>query len=538
GLIGTIGTGFAAIKGFLMALAGGKAAASAAGTIKDIFSNSDVPDLDRDGKNKKKGKKLKSPKFNNQAAKNAKKAAAEAAKKAGKKGLVRGAGSALGHGARFVGGKLLMRGAGAVLGGAATVLGAPAIGTMLAAAGVAYTAYEVYQWFTRKPDPLTCIRMAQYGVDPEDTGLVNKMVKLEAMVEKETHWSAKGTRIAGSKVDLKDALDIFDINLEDKSEESELRMRNWLQWYENRFRPTFEHHATVYHSITGERTLKKLDKMIPKEKASDYIDRVKTLTGPHDFTDLTSPLEDEPLTQGPEQIAKWVKEAYAAFKDKEKPQQKGTVSADGKTGIQGNKVITESQSVLDPSGRTFNLKEETTLQGWKKWTAKGLDVALGTVTLGFGSSWGTSAMNWLLGDKDSYSKLSVGQLVRIKAYGLGVLEQSRIRALMQLELEVLKLVTYQQGMATFKGSDVTMLDRFAGTFELISPESKSKWLAWFNTRFIPVFLSYCTAVKAQGDIEVYQAESKLSNEKLKAVLMAVIEAQGIVDGKSISVWSI
>src|SRR5690606_41063088 len=108
----------------LMALAGGKAAARAAGTIKDISPNSDAPDLDRDGKNKKKGKTLKSPKFNNQAAKNAKKAAAEAAKKAGKKGLVRGAGSALGHGARFVCGKLLMRGAGAVLRGAAMVLGA------------------------------------------------------------------------------------------------------------------------------------------------------------------------------------------------------------------------------------------------------------------------------------------------------------------------------------------------------------------------------------------------------------------------------
>lgn len=140
------------------------------------------------------------------------------------------------------------------LGLAGGILAAPAVGTALAIAGAAYTAYEVFSFFSNREgtEPLEEYRFRQYGLDPEDSSHRSFIRQLED--EAIDHVNYRGQEGTENSLDLpedfhEDILELLNIDLSvpyEEDPENSRRASAYGQWFNNRFMPVF----LLHHGIS------------------------------------------------------------------------------------------------------------------------------------------------------------------------------------------------------------------------------------------------------------------------------------------------
>lgn len=232
------------------------------------------------------------------------------------KGAVRGAGAAIGALGRGVVGSVAKRGllgaatnalrVGAVAatatgGMVGTSLGAVAmvarfalgpVGLGLAALqGAWWAGKKIYKYVKRNDtDAFGVLRMAQYGLTPDQKDQYNKFLAVEELVKNHVSYSMGSPSINSKNIKPEELMDIFDCDKKDQDHANRI-----ADWFENRFKPFI---------INALATAKELD---PKSKYLDLnydnmdeaqLSRLSKLAlmteGPYDVS--TSPFkEDAPL---------------------------------------------------------------------------------------------------------------------------------------------------------------------------------------------------------------------------------------------------
>ena len=200
-----------------------------------------------------------------------------------------------------------LKGALGLVGG---ILGAPIVGTALAIAGAAYTAYEVFGFFSDRAgvEPLEEYRYRQYGLDVEDSSHRSFLRKLED--EAIDHINYRGQDGTENTLDIKDFEFHEDmmalVNIDPDVPESEdpvnaQRFAAYINWFKNRFRPVFLLHHGIAKMKDDDVDLLDIDDEMDDEHKADFVERAyypNDGSGHSPYMVSDSPMEEHTATVG------------------------------------------------------------------------------------------------------------------------------------------------------------------------------------------------------------------------------------------------
>lgn len=416
----------------------------------------------------------------------------------------------------------------------ASVASAPVLLGAAAAAGVGYVGYKIYKHYTTDSGPIFRLRMNQYGFAPGDKSLIAKIAKLE-----ELHW--KHLTFLGGKVtvnsrgiDFNEMVELFDIDVEDTSDSAKERFQTWLHWYKERFSPVFKTHAAAIKSLGEGFKLESFESEIKPDKALEIIEQVKMTDYSAAFNDMTSPFEDDSLTQDSEDVKIAVEEAIKHYKEKAGSDKKEPADVFEKT-TRGIEAATAA-SPLQKAAVASNGSSDVASTGPGK-----IGVFKGAALLATGMVLAPAIVaGRVMGlfDKE-YGKLTAGQVVRLKSYGLTTLESGKVNLLLSMEERAIKDIKFDgQRRGIWAGVDDDYLDRYGSRFGASTPDDKARWIRWFSGRFLPVLVQYATSVKTRVNVPFQEAESRIRGNTLKTILGEVIGATAFVDGTNMPIWHV
>lgn len=409
-----------------------------------------------------------------------------------------------------------------VLATIAGVLTSPLFLGALAIAGTTYLGYKGYRKFVygRFTD-LEKIRYVQYGFSPDNNDYVGLVKDLEDELEKGVYFVNGRAAIDVRRVDIKAVLDLFGVD-EKKTPE---RFKVFSNWYANRFYPIFIIHRTVLEGIKKGITLKNINNLTDQDKVK-YIDGVRYPDGPYEIT--ASPIEDLPklpatssvvsafITKVRADVAAGVKEDPS----KAKLEEAGKAITDGPKSPAAAAVASAAagaSQLKKPGDADEPIKQPPLKDRYAAINQQGvLPGAVGTITVTTGAYDATTTFT---------GRVDALTAVRYKTYGLREMDALKVQALAKLEQYAQKSLDYDSGgKAKWKGDPTEALEQFGSLFQLDMGSDRARlyWQQWFTRRFLPTYLSYATAVKAQtGKPTPDAAVGQLSGKQALAVGMAV-----------------
>lgn len=382
--------------------------------------------------------------------------------------IVKGIGSLLGLGgaaATAAAGTTAAAGASTVAAGGLgagllAVMSNPITLGVLGAAVVGYGAYRgikaINKWMT-KPSAVEAIRYVQYGFKKDATDKFSRVLELEAFLKDSTKVGSDSAEIDDKKLDIKEAMSIFGMNSDAPEERTQFGA-----WYMKRFKPVYLTHVTAMNLLEGTVDLSKVNSL-KKDKKLKYIEAIKFPSGPYNFSRL--PTMDRSIKPA---NAKDVSDAIeAALKE-----------LAGTGGAKDAKSAIPDASVSNKVPAPGDVKKTGLDTGDKGSKTPGSNSST-TATVGLGNLTGN---------------LSAFDIVRFKTYGLVELETAKIISLSNLESVVSKKIVYQSERATLDANPLEILNQVTTGFGVTGLMSKQaeKWVKWFNKRFLPVYLNYCT----------------------------------------------
>lgn len=435
-------------------------------------------------------------------------------------GLVAGAGSAI------VGaGGAILSGLGALATGIGAVLSAPVVLGALAIAAVGAAGYYGYKYLTKKRlNSLSKIRYAQYGFLPADEDHLQAVFGLEDQLKGAISYDKSGAHIDDKKVDIKKMLSSFDID----PEKEPRAVDNWLGWFANRFKPVFLTHLTALHAIDPKLGLDDVGDLSGPQK-KQYLTLVKFPEGPYNVAISPFPKMDS-LQAGSSDVKALIDTAEAEIS--KLPDAKGSptgidISKPAATAAAAAGVVASTQTAPKlSSGQISELTKQT--EG-----ASGLSDSRGVISL--------------VGIPAAQNKFAAGRIpalaaLRYKTYGLKELSLDKVRTLDALEEAILKDLTWAKGnTAGWKGSLERLVLTMGPSFgvEGISNDNATAWMAWFNLRFLPVFLKFMTSIAtATNKQDPAAAVAALKPQQAVDVAMEVYTTQSSYSGRSVSVWQV
>jgi hypothetical protein len=445
-------------------------------------------------------------------------------------GAVAGAGGAVLSGIGAAAGAVAS-GAGALAAGIGSIISLPVLLGAAAVAAVGIGGYYAYKHLTRhKLGLLSRVRYAQYGFSPGNDKYVNAVFELEAKLRPALIYGKEGATIDNKKLDVLKLLDLFDISKDDRRE-----VENWANWFKDRFKPVFLTHVTAMRAINGEKWLSDIDSLDAKTQQR-YLELTKFPEGPYNVD--TSPFKD--LKSLPSRAGD-VRALIGIVEDELKSRLKTTKGVEA--GVAGAAAVA-AKTAIDQNGPTQRKGAPTP---GNAVAASG--IAVGAIAAmksesGLGAT-ARSTMVTVAGSNAVLDSLGTNRVdnlaaVRYRTYGLVKMEADKVRALRTLEKVVGRGLQFNKKVASWNGSLEDVLKASASTFAIDITDSHhtEAWLAWFNQRFLPVFLNYATSVYAitgKEDMEV--ASSLLSPTQLVDVTTAVYTTISQASGSS-SVWTL
>ena len=120
------------------------------------------------------------------------------------------------------------------------------------------------------------LRMAQYGVLPDETDRIEKILELEKELENSVRINGDEVGITLTQKKLATIAGIFGITQANKE-----ALNNWAIWIQNRFKPVFMKHSVMAFKYFGKTELSLLDE---KLEPSQKLDVIKALAIPDNGT--------------------------------------------------------------------------------------------------------------------------------------------------------------------------------------------------------------------------------------------------------------
>lgn len=448
-------------------------------------------------------------------------------------------GSSLVRGAAMTAGRMML-GAAMGIGGA---LSLPALATAAAVTGAVYGVSYLYGRYKNKMAPLSRLRFAQYGLDPQKGSEgIEQVVALEKLFSKNTRVEDSGNvSVNVQAISIEELANVFGFKLNEDDDDSKKRLGQVLHWIKGRFMATYAAHTGKLYALAKTLDLSTVDDKIRGEVALKFLDDVKLDDKAELFDDMTSPFTFK-LTEDASDVKSWYKSARSDLESEAKDFKKegGPETAkpaqDGKGGALAAATAVGAVTV-DPSDKEskrdrFNrlmdderLKRATGPDG--KFTPS---IGLGAAVAGGATVIGTANAKI----DPSHSQLDYGNPVRYKTYGLTELAEAKVQQLAQLEDASYPLVKYDQSGGAFIRNEQDLYNTFVAIFGLVGKDQDQAYV-WFYQRYLPAFLKYCSAVRARATIDAKDAVKRLSNENLLAVLREMISAQ-TKDGRP--VWAV
>lgn len=182
--------------------------------------------------------------------------------------------------AMMAGKKVLTAGAAA----AATVAGAPVLATAATVAGIAYTGYEIYGYFSKrtKPEPLERLRFLMYGINPDNTDDVVKIRDLESDAIDEVSFTANGPTFA---LTIAEATKRYAKNF-GVDGNSAAEQKQWAEWFAGRFFPVFMVNLNQARAIDKNIDLLDIDDELDPKRRPDFV---KAISSPANYLDAKAP---------------------------------------------------------------------------------------------------------------------------------------------------------------------------------------------------------------------------------------------------------
>lgn len=452
-------------------------------------------------------------------------------------GLLRRAGGVLkkvGKGALGVAGFLgrgLFSGAGMLARGAAmaagSLLSAPVLIGAAVAVGVGYLIYKGYQAYKNKLTLLRKYRVAQYGVNPKDDDKAGKVLALEEAVLKSSQIDGQGKLKIGS-LPFQDLVTAFGIEITDQR-----AVQRWVRWYQMRFVPVFSRNVEILHQMDPKAKITDAE-FLKDSQRGDFARSTFIASGgaqsPYLVSD--SPFPEISSVTGDRFVAGWRDQVIAEYAKAEKAAaasgEKKVLAVGEAKKPRGLDALNQKAQQMQAANANRNINPSTDLYYSPGDTRKG--------------------MTSLTGDSRKDELIEIGNRIddltsiRMKLYGLPELVKGDVNTLVALEAEAIKQVRYgDKGVAYWTGNAEQFFANWNGQFAVNanSPDEKTGWLFWFNKRFLPVFLNFCSESNyLSPNTSPLQAWKKLNASDLLKIANFMNGATTEVNGNRVSVWTI
>lgn len=424
---------------------------------------------------------------------------------------------------------------GAILGGLGSVLTSPFLIPAAAAIGIGALGYMVYKHLKKtKLTNLSKIRVAQYGVNPEDKDGVEKVFGLETLLEQHATLKEDGTLLLNEKeLDLKEVAELFSI-----SRDQDMQLFNL--WYRSRFVPVFRRWLIEIRKISPDAKLANIERVIPgKDKLKITEDVVNSLNDSYDYMVGWSHGYSKLAMNG--DSVRQLLETTRILLMKEGERDGGekavvenrTAVASTTTGAAAlaEKALTDkaNYTVKDGEGKSINVDA----MGLGDLTEK---IKSGSVTVSVAVAVPESLMH------KSNKTLDALTSIRYKAYGLTHMTADKARTFSALEM-LLSDYLGPDTESTKLSISLDNIQKVVGEvfgIPTMNGEHATRWKVWFNGRFLPVFLLWASTIrKKTGKDKLKTASDTFPLEDQLSLGRAIIGATGInVEGGRVSVWKI
>jgi len=425
-----------------------------------------------------------------------------------------------------------------IAGGVVATLGAPVVGIGLAAAavvgGIAYLGYKQYKY--GRLTPIRRFRHMQYGVPDSGADTNKKIFKLEELLvnhvgEKNGSLDLvpKGTN--GKEISMEQVYEIAGVEAGWVFSRREERI-SFNRWFTNRFKPVFLTWVKELRAIAPNVNLMEAEEKLPADQMEQLIRKAWAMS--HEtYSHPDGPFGDPAVTSVNE-----IEDAFnLALKEIGKtPEEKNRSKALGAirtmamftpVGLVGVKLWDRHQRKKDEERAA-----QATAENIEKETGQPLAATTGTIINTKGAD------NLLPSTLVRLGKLTATQAIRVRAYGLGNLDQDRVRALLATEQHVLKNVgVSSSGRVHFLLDADQVYSNVAGLFGLTpnSTEDRARWCQWYINRFQPTLAAYLGAVRAaNSSADFATPERTLKPSDLVQVSQAVMAAK---NGNGESIWN-
>lgn len=406
----------------------------------------------------------------------------------------------------------LARGAWALGSAAVGVLGAPIVLGAAAVAAVGYLAYKGYKAYKNaKNSHLVKYRMAQYGISWDDEDQVSKAMQLELIVAPAVQLNSTEPRINWKAIKVEKIKELFGLS-DDEPEKTE----RFGHWFETRFGPVMISHLKMLQRYSTSTKLEESDDAVKMADKLKFLEGVKVDDPDKTYGDMTSPFDEDDLTMGPAQVQKVWDEVTAAIKEEMPEKGKETKGEEAKTGAKEAAATGAAAGALKQKGFMDGVKDAlgNTLLGKAVGLVKGLNDAIGNAVVGGATKlFGMVAapyvgmFNWIkdkvFGKDFKVPSILSGEIdpltsIRYRLYGVYSMEYARVSPLSKLEELLIDDISYTgSNKAEFDGEPDEVWKKVAGSFTATPDDDKVKerWMQWFSNRFLPVYISYLSAVR-------------------------------------------
>jgi len=406
----------------------------------------------------------------------------------------------------------LARGAWALGSAAVGVLGAPIVLGAAAVAAVGYLAYKGYKAYKKaKNSHLVKYRMAQYGISWDDEDQVSKAMELELIVAPAVQFNSTAPRIDWKAVKIDKIKELFGLS-DDEPEKTE----RFGHWFETRFGPVMIAHLKMLQRFSTSTKLEEADDAVKIEDKLKFLEGVKVDDPAKTYGDMTSPFDDDDLAMGPAEVQKVWDEVTAEIKENMPEKAKESKGDQPSTGAKEAAAAGAAAGALKQKGFMDGIKDaykDSTLSKLVNGV-KTVNDAIGGAILGAGAAifapfvkpfgdFFASIKEKIFGKDFKVPSILSGEIdpltsIRYRLYGVYSMEYARVSPISKLEELLIDDVTYSgSGKAEYDGDPAEIWKKVAGSFTATpdSEEARDRWVKWFSNRFLPVFISYLTAVR-------------------------------------------
>lgn len=396
--------------------------------------------------------------------------------------------------------------------GALAVLSSPIVLTGLAVAAVGVGGYMLWNYYKANKDPLRQLRLAHYGVNPNDEAQSKAILNLESYYLKYTTQGASPSFDAG-KIEAAEVAKIMGIDITNTQHVQLLG-----DYIERRFIPVYKKQIETLSRLAPNVGLAEIDDKLDKKLYKPYVTALTYTTADSPLWVTSTPFGEIPLSGNQDLITRLTKLALDAGSE-------------------------DTDKVMAVASMVGGAVEATKQAGEAVVNSPVGPGALAMKAAQLGGGGGITQAGRLPYSPFDGKLLNELQSIRFRAYGLRDFMKTSVNALFNLENEIERYIKVgTSGEASFAGSAQDMLQLYGSLFGVPTDPASADgvaWCTWFESRFIPVVLARHSALKQQGiAMSAAQSDTRTTWSAQIVIANAMMGATGKYMGGQVSIWTV